>query len=254
VRTDRQNHRPIASDTPLGEALKVLARAHQNAVWERQRQVNVLRAALRDYYPGALQAFGTDLSHHDALGVLGVAPTPSIGRTLSKAKIVSALRKAGRQRRLEGRAEEIQQVLRDEQLAQPPVLEHAYGRTTAAAVAMLVATNTMIDDLEAALSEHFEQHPDAKIIRSLPGMGMVLGVRVLGEFGDDPKLRRHVADHSGLGPFHGGASATQSQSPSGLGVRSMGVLFTLTVAKCSSLRRRATRTREVSSKGSATTR
>jgi Transposase/Transposase IS116/IS110/IS902 family len=202
VRTDRHNHRSIARDTPLGEALKVLARSHQNAVWERVRQVNVLRASLHDYYPGALVAFGTDLAHQDALGVLAVAPTPSIGRTLSKAKIVSALRKGGRQRRLEGRAEEIHAVLRDEQLAQPPVLEHAYGRTTAAAVAMLVATNAMIVDLEAALNEHFEQHPDAKIIRSLPGMGMVLGARVLGEFGDDPnryadsKSRRNYAGTS----------------------------------------------------------
>ena len=33
---------------------------------------------------------------------------------------------------------------------------------------------------------HFEQHPDAKIVRSLPGLGTVLGARVLGEFGDAP--------------------------------------------------------------------
>jgi transposase len=36
------------------------------------------------------------------------------------------------------------------------------------------------------LADRFEQHPDAKIIRSLPGLGMILGARVLGEFGDDP--------------------------------------------------------------------
>lgn len=202
VRTDRHNHRPVADDTPLAEALKVLARAHQNAVWERQRQVNVLRASLRDYYPGALQAFGTDLASHDALAVLGVAPTPAQARALSKAKLVTALKRGGRQRRLEGRAEELRDVFAREQLAQPAVLERAYGLTTAAAVSMIVATNTMIDELEAGLAEHFEQHPDAKIIRSLPGMGMVLGARVLGEFGDDPnryadsKSRRNYAGTS----------------------------------------------------------
>jgi transposase len=121
VRTDRHNHRPVAGDTPLAEALKVLARAHQNAVWSRQRHVNELRSSLRDYFPGALEAFGTDLAHHDALAVLGVAPTPALARALSKAKLMSALKRGGRQRRLEVRALELQEILRREQLAQPAV-------------------------------------------------------------------------------------------------------------------------------------
>ena len=202
VRTDRHNHRPVAGDTPLAEALKVLARAHQNAVRSRQRHVNELRSSLRDYFPGALEAFGTDLAHHDALAVLGVAPTPSLARTLSKAKLVSALKRGGRQRRLEVRALELQEILRREQLAQPALLEHAYGLTTSASVTIIVATNATIVELEGGLAEHFEQHPDAKIIRSLPGMGMVLGARVLGEFGDDPnryadsKSRRNYAGTS----------------------------------------------------------
>jgi len=32
----------------------------------------------------------------------------------------------------------------------------------------------------------FESHPDAEVVRSLPGLGTVLGARVLGEFGDEP--------------------------------------------------------------------
>ena len=202
VRTDRHNHRPVAGDTPLAEALKVLARAHQNAVWSRQRHVNELRSALRDYFPGALEAFGTDLAHHDALAILGIAPTPSLARTLSKTKLVSALRRGGRQRRLEERALELQEILRREQLAQPMILENAYGITTSATVAIIAAMNATIDELEAGMAEHFEQHPDAKIIRSLPGLGMILGARALGEFGDDPnryadsKSRRNYAGTS----------------------------------------------------------
>src|SRR5205085_9661382 len=45
---------------------------------------------------------------------------------------------------------------------------------------------TQLNHLEAELADRFEQHPDAKIIRSLPGLGMILGARALGEFGDDP--------------------------------------------------------------------
>ena len=161
-----------------------------------------MRSSQKDYFPGALEAFGTDLASVDATAVLGVAPTPAMARTLSRAKIVSALRRGGRQRHLEERAATIQQVLRREQLAQAPILENAYGITTSATVAIIVQLNESLGELEAALSEHFEQHPDAKIIHSLPGMGTVLGARVLGEFGDDPnrysdaKSRRNYAGTS----------------------------------------------------------
>jgi Transposase len=59
VRTDRHNHRPVAGDSPLAEAVKVLARAHQSLIWARQRHVNALRSALREFYPGALAALKT---------------------------------------------------------------------------------------------------------------------------------------------------------------------------------------------------
>src|SRR5215207_4187737 len=52
VRTDRHNHRPVAGDSPLAEAVKVLARAHQSLIWARQRHVNALRSALRELYTG----------------------------------------------------------------------------------------------------------------------------------------------------------------------------------------------------------
>jgi transposase len=55
VRTDRHNHRPIASDSAQAEAIKVSARGHQNLIWARTRHTNALRSALREYYPGALE-------------------------------------------------------------------------------------------------------------------------------------------------------------------------------------------------------
>jgi transposase len=56
ARTDAHNHRPIAGDSDLAEAVKVLARAHQSLIWTRQRQANQLRSTLREFYPGALTA------------------------------------------------------------------------------------------------------------------------------------------------------------------------------------------------------
>ena len=185
VRTDRHNHRPVAGDSDLVEGVKLLARVHQSAIWGRQRQLNALRSALREYYPAALVAFGTDLSHGDATQVLALAPTPELGRTLSLSKIASALRRGGRIRNVERRTEEIQAALRAEYLAAPEVIANAYGTITRSALRLIETYTAEIASLEAALSEHFEQHPAANIVHSLPGMGTLLGARVLGEFGDD---------------------------------------------------------------------
>jgi len=186
VRTDRHNHRAIAGDSVLSDVIKLLARNHQNTIWECQRQVNTLRSALKDYYPGALEAFGTELSGPDAVAILSIAPTPTKARALTKARIETALRKAGRRRLLHERVNRIYEILRREQLTQPALLEDAYGVATEATIANIAQLNASIQKLEASLSTHFEQHPSAKVILSLPGMGTVLGARVLGEFGDDP--------------------------------------------------------------------
>ena len=185
ARTDAHNHRPVAGDRELAEAVKVLARAHQSMIWTRQRQANQLRSTLREFYPAALQAFD-DLASGDALSVLAVASTPSLGRKLSVSKIASALRRGGRQRRVDERAAEIQAALRAPQLEAPGLVAEAMGSSVAALVAVISELVTQIARLEAELAERFEQHPDAKIIRSLPGLGMTLSARVLAEFGDDP--------------------------------------------------------------------
>ena len=176
VRTDRHNHRQVAGDTTLAQAVRVLARAHQNAIWSRQRQVNQLRNALREYYPAALEVFGTELAHSDAVAVLELAPTPALALRLSTSRVAAALKRGGRQRNLDRRAAEIVNGLKSEQLRQPEVLEGAYGATT-----RRCAPHRDRDHPDrrarACAPEHFEQHPSAKTIRSLPGLGMVLGAR-----------------------------------------------------------------------------
>lgn len=185
ARTDGHNHRPVAGDSGLAEAVKVLARAHLSLIWSRQRHANQLRSTLREFYPAALEAFG-DLSSSDALAILGIAPTPAQGRRLTKARITAALRRGGRQRRIDQRATEIHTALGAEHLEAPAVVAEAMGATVGALVSVTTELVTQIGRLETELADHFEQHPDAEIIRSLPGLGMTLGARVLAEFGDDP--------------------------------------------------------------------
>ena len=174
ARTDAHNHRPVAGDSIAAEALKALARAHQSMIWTRQRQTNQLRSTLREFYPGALSCFD-DLHGTDAVAVLAVAPTPPLGRSLSRSKIASALRRGGRKRRVEERAAEIQASLRSAQLAAPDVVAKAMGASVAALVAVIAELNAQIARLESELTDRFDKHPDAEIIRSLPGLGTILG-------------------------------------------------------------------------------
>ena len=203
VRTDRHNHRRIAGDSPDAEAIKVLARTHQSLIWARTRQTNTLRSALREYYPAALEAF-EDLAHGDALGVLDRAPTPQQAARLPLPMLQSALKRGGRQRNIAARARQIRAALRSEQLTAPPQVTAAFAATTRATVGIITELNRQITELETKLAAHFETHPDADIYRSLPGLGVILGARVLGEFGDDPnrftdpKSRKNYAGTSPL--------------------------------------------------------
>ena len=185
VRTDRHNHRQVAGDTPGAEAIRIMARGHQNLIWTRNRQTNALRSALREYYPAALEAF-PDLADRDTLAVLAKAPAPAAGASLTLGQIQAALKRGGRQRNIERRASEIQTALRTGQLAAPAAVADAFAATTRAAVGIIAELNRQISQLEASLTASFEQHPDSDIYHSLPGFGVVLGARALGEFGDDP--------------------------------------------------------------------
>ncbi|MCA1838573.1 MAG: IS110 family transposase, partial [Actinobacteria bacterium] len=175
VRTDRQNHRLIAGDSELAEAVKILARGHQNLIWTRQRQMNSLRSTLREFYPAALEAFGDDLDSPGALAVLKKAPIPYEGRGLSRARIATALRQAGRQRGVDAKAKQICATLRTPQLEAPALIAQAFGANVSATVALLQELNRQVDVIESQLSNSFEVHPDAEILHSLPGLGQVLG-------------------------------------------------------------------------------
>jgi transposase len=184
VRTDSHQLRPVAADTPQVEAVKVVTRAHKTLIWERTRHTQRLRHALREYFPAALEAF-EDLDAPDALELLAKAPDPASAARLTIAQISAALTRA-RRRHVADKAQRIQAVLRGEQLGQPEVLTTAYAATTRAAVAVLRTLDEQVKVLQGQVDAHFGRHPDAEIIVSQPGLGPILGARVLAEFGDDP--------------------------------------------------------------------
>jgi transposase len=197
VRTDSHQFRAVAGDSPDAEGIKILARAHKTLIWERTRQVQRLRNQLLGYFPAALEAFG-DLDAPDALELLAKAPDPARAARLTRAQVSAALKRAHR-RNITDKATAILTALRSPQLGQPPALTAAYAATVRSLIVVITALDGQVKILQGQVEENFGRHPDAEIYRSQPGMGAILGARVLGEFGDDPrryadgKARRNYA-------------------------------------------------------------
>jgi Transposase/Transposase IS116/IS110/IS902 family len=197
VRTGSRQLREAAGDSAEAAGIKVLARTHKTMIWERTREVQRLRHQLREYFPAALEAFD-DLDAPDVLELLAKAPDPQRARKLTRAQVSAAMKRA-RRRNIPERATAILAALRSEQLAQPAVLTAAYAATARSLIAVITALNEQVTTLQGQVEEHFGRHPDAEILLSQPGMGTILGARVLAESGDDParyrdgKSRRNYA-------------------------------------------------------------
>ena len=210
LRTDMHAHRPLPADSELAQAIAVLARAQQDAVWDRTQAHNRLRSHLREYYPGFLAAFASlkgGIMRPEARAVLAAAPTPAGAARLSLTQLHGLLRKAGRSRGLDTEAARLREAFRLPQMRQLPLVEAAMGQQALALLGQLDAACTAAGDLERAVTESFNLHPDAGIITSFPGLGALTGARVLAEIGDD---RSRFQDAKGLKAYAGAAPITRA--------------------------------------------
>lgn len=210
VRTDPGVHRPLPADTEAAQAIRVLARAQQDAVWSRQQVGNQVRDLLKEFYPAAIVAFcdlDGGLTRPDARTILAAAPTPAQAAKLTPARLRRLLTKAGRKRYLDRDIARLREVFSDIYLHQPAAVENAMGIHLSALLGQFEAACTAADALAEAAIAHFERHPDAEIITSFPGLGMLTGARVLAEIGDD---RSRFTQARGLKAFAGSAPITRA--------------------------------------------
>ncbi len=202
VRLDHAHHRQLAGDSTDAEAIKLVARTHQSLVWDRSRHVLRLRSALREYFPAALAAFD-DLTAADTLALLAAAPDPDRAAALTHGQIAAALGRANR-RVIDTKATRLRELLRADGLRQPEPIQAAYAAIVTAQVQLIGSLNTQIQQLGQVVAAHFGQHREAERYLSLPGLGTVLGARILGEFGDDPNRYRDAKarkNYAGTSPI-----------------------------------------------------
>jgi transposase len=76
-------------------------------------------------------------------------------------------------------------VWRAPALRQPAQVQAAFAAILTSQVRLITALNAEIAELGEVVAHHFGRHRDAEIYTSQPGLGVILGARVLAEFGDD---------------------------------------------------------------------
>ena len=215
LRVDLHVHRRLPVDSELCQAIAVLARAHQDAIWARTKAHHQLRSLLREFYPTFLAVFTSrftlGIASPEARAVLAIAPTPSAAARLSVSRIAAALRRAGRSRGIAQAAADIKTELRKPQLHQPIQVETAMGKHALALLAALDTACTNVDELGQASADLFQTHPDYAVITSFPGLADSTGARVLAEIGDD---RCRFADARALKAYAGSAPVTRASGRS----------------------------------------
>jgi hypothetical protein len=131
LRVDAHLHRRLPADSGLCQAIAVLARAHQDAIWARTTAHHQLRSLLREFYSTFLAdftgGFTLGIASPEARAVLAIAPTPAAAAKLSVSRIAAALRRAGRSRGIDQAAAEIKAGLRKPQLRQPLLVERPWA-------------------------------------------------------------------------------------------------------------------------------
>ncbi len=214
LRTDRHAHRQLPQDSDSAQALAVLARAQQEAVWERTMAHNKLRAVLQQFFPAVLALVAGKrggLLRPEVRTLLSAAPTPTEAAALSIVRLQTVLRRAGREQRLLEQAQLMREVLTAPAMRQPPAVEAAFAHQVLAAVRRLETACYNAEHLGGLLVDAFDQHPAAKVIRSFPGLGDITGARLLGEIGDDPN---RFADARALKAYAGASPITKASGKS----------------------------------------
>ncbi|WP_457966966.1 IS110 family transposase [Arthrobacter sp. D1-29] len=212
LRTDRHAHRPMPKDSELVQAIAVLARAQQDAVWERQQETNRIRSLLREYYPSALRAFpnSADLASPVARALLGAVSNPCESCQAQSCPARSNPAKAGRTRSLETTIDKLYRSSAAPISASQP-WSKLRSDPASTMLGQLDAVCQGLESLTAAVEKAFHAHPDAQTLVSFPGLGSIAGARILAEIGDD---RTRFTTASALKAYAGAAPVTRANGKS----------------------------------------
>lgn len=182
LRSDGHEWTPAIAPDPVIQQLRMLCRDEVALIEQRTRLINQLRAALREYYPIALEAF-EDWSKPFAWAFLEDFPTPE------------KLARAGRKRwekfmqknklHHANKAKRLEIFERAETFMGNPAVTEAKSLLALSLARMLACVHGQLIEYRRRIEQIYNDHPDHDIFNSLPGAGSKLAPRLLAELGED---------------------------------------------------------------------
>lgn len=213
----RRDLRPLTLESEEFAALRLLVARRRELVADQTRRISRLHDLLVSIHPGLER--GVDLRTKGPLWLLSRYVAPAEIRRAGLSRLTRHLRQGGA-RNVSELAEKALSAAREQRIAVPG--ERMAAELCREHAREALATRRRLATLDGELEALLSRHPDATLVRSLPGMGVVLTSEFIAEAGD---LRRFsgpdaLAAAAGLAPVlrqsgrqrfrrraHGGAKA-----------------------------------------------
>jgi len=191
LRTDREQHRPIAPSNDLARELKILTQDREKFVKTKTKLTNQLRSCLKAYYPEICNLFD-DLSAPSALTFLKSFPTWEDLQKKSEKQLIQFLKK--RKITHPGMLRKIIKHVQSYPIPIDPVVKRAKSRQMLTLVEQLISLCQRIKEYDLEIEQLLDKHEDKNIFLSLPGAGENLASRMLSQYGDDRSRFQCVTD------------------------------------------------------------
>ncbi|WP_439681664.1 IS110 family transposase [Embleya sp. MST-111070] len=212
IQRDGHRLRPVPDNSDQVKAIAVLARAHRSAIRSRSFVEQQIGSHVAEYHPALVEIGRKFGFHHPRARIaMSLALTPSRARKLSRKRLATALAKGHPGRNAGNQAEYFQVLFAQEALHRPHAVSRAMGIRLESLLRTLDAACAEVDYLEQQTTTAYQAHPHAWIYSSFPGVGPIIGARLLGEIGDDLGRFRTARD---LGTWAGVRPVTVSSGTS----------------------------------------
>jgi transposase len=197
VRT-RSDLRPVAAATEIDLEIRLLVGRRRDLVQAQTQRLARLHDLLVGIFPG-LEAT-LDLTTKGPLHLLTRYVTPDELRGAGRRRLIRHLQAAGGLPKVEELADRALAAAAEQTIAIPA--ERMTARLIRELAAEALASRARLIELDRELEALLERHPDAALIRSLPGMGLVLTAELIAEAGNLARFRSAdaLAAAAGMAP------------------------------------------------------
>ena len=195
----RQDLRAIEPATELDLELRLLVGRRRDLVDAQTQRLARMHDLLVGIFPGLERAL--DLTTKGPLALLTRFVTPAELRGAGKKRLLRHLRAAGGLPNVDALAERALAAAAEQTIAVPA--ERMTARLVKELAAEALACRTRLKAIDRELEDLLDRHPDAALIRSLPGMGAVLTAELIAEAGALSRFRSAdaLAAAAGIAPI-----------------------------------------------------